>query len=86
MPSAVQGLYVQPTFRAGNSNTSRYPTEFWTVEPETIVFADLLASADLAEVLLKCIFITAVLKERADDMVFFAQRIDKTYTANGWSR
>jgi asparaginyl-tRNA synthetase len=65
-----------PTFRAENSNTSRHLAEFWMVEPET-AFADLYANADLAEALLKFIF-RAVLDERADDLAFFAQRIDKT--------
>ncbi len=65
-----------PTFRAENSNTSRHLAEFWMVEPET-AFADLHANADLAEALLKFIF-HAVLEERADDLAFFAQRIDKT--------
>lgn len=64
-----------PTFRAENSNTSRHLAEFWMVEPE-IAFADLHADADLAEALLKYIF-RAVLEERSDDMVFFAERIDK---------
>ncbi|MGB4947253.1 MAG: asparagine--tRNA ligase [Candidatus Competibacter denitrificans] len=65
-----------PTFRAENSNTSRHLAEFWMIEPET-AFADLHANADLAEALLKEIF-RVVLSERADDMAFFAQRIDKT--------
>jgi asparaginyl-tRNA synthetase len=65
-----------PTFRAENSNTSRHLAEFWMVEPE-IAFADLAANADLAESFLKSIF-TAVLNERADDLKFFAERIDKT--------
>ena len=65
-----------PTFRAENSNTSRHLAEFWMVEPET-AFADLHANADLAEALLKFIF-RAVLDERADDLAFFAQRIDKS--------
>jgi asparaginyl-tRNA synthetase len=63
-----------PTFRAENSNTSRHLSEFWMVEPE-IAFADLSANADLAEDLLKYAF-GAVLDERADDMAFFAERID----------
>ncbi len=64
-----------PTFRAENSNTSRHLAEFWMIEPE-IAFADLQADADLAEAFLKSIF-TALLNERADDMRFFAERIDK---------
>jgi asparaginyl-tRNA synthetase len=68
-----------PTFRAENSNTSRHLAEFWMVEPE-IAFADLSADADLAESFLKYIF-TALLNERADDMKFFADRIDKTCLA-----
>ncbi|MDG4553126.1 MAG: asparagine--tRNA ligase [Candidatus Competibacter sp.] len=65
-----------PTFRAENSNTSRHLAEFWMIEPET-AFADLHANADLAEALLKFMF-RALLDERADDLAFFAQRIDKT--------
>jgi asparaginyl-tRNA synthetase len=64
-----------PTFRAENSNTSRHLAEFWMVEPE-IAFADLAADADLAERFLKAIF-TTLLNERADDMKFFAERVDK---------
>ena len=65
-----------PTFRAENSNTTRHLAEFWMVEPE-LAFADLGDCADLAEEFLKSIF-KVVLDERADDMAFFAQRIDKT--------
>ena len=65
-----------PTFRAENSNTSRHLAEFWMIEPE-IAFADLTADADLAEALLKYVF-RAVLDERADDMAFFADRVEKT--------
>ncbi|MCQ3830367.1 asparagine--tRNA ligase [Microbulbifer elongatus] len=64
-----------PTFRAENSNTTRHLAEFWMVEPE-IAFADLADCANLAEAMLKYVF-KAVLEERADDMAFFAQRIDK---------
>jgi len=68
-----------PTFRAENSNTSRHLAEFWMVEPE-IAFADLDDDADLAESFLKYIF-AALLNERADDMAFFADRIDKNCVA-----
>jgi len=64
-----------PTFRAENSNTSRHLAEFWMIEPE-IAFADLSDNATLAEALLKHIFRT-VLDERADDMAFFEERIEK---------
>jgi asparaginyl-tRNA synthetase len=65
-----------PTFRAENSNTSRHLSEFWMIEPE-IAFADLHDDADLAEAFLRYIF-QAVLNERADDMAFMAERVDKT--------
>src|SRR5262249_6709501 len=64
-----------PTFRAENSNTTRHLAEFWMIEPE-IAFANLSDDADLAEAFLKYLF-RAVLEERADDMAFFAQHIDK---------
>jgi asparaginyl-tRNA synthetase len=64
-----------PTFRAENSNTSRHLAEFWMIEPE-LAFADLHDDAELAERFLKFIF-RALLAERADDMRFFAERIDK---------
>jgi asparaginyl-tRNA synthetase len=64
-----------PTFRAENSNTSRHLAEFWMVEPE-IAFADLADDATLAEALLKHVLRT-VLAERADDMAFFEERIEK---------
>ncbi len=63
-----------PTFRSENSNTSRHLAEFWMVEPE-IAFADLIDAARLAEGLLKHCF-AQVLSQRADDMAFFAQRVD----------
>jgi asparaginyl-tRNA synthetase len=65
-----------PTFRAENSNTSRHLAEFWMIEPE-IAFANLADDAQLAEQLLRYLF-TTLLAERADDMHFFAQRIEKT--------
>ncbi|MBO9717862.1 MAG: asparagine--tRNA ligase [Pseudoxanthomonas sp.] len=64
-----------PTFRAENSNTTRHLAEFWMIEPE-IAFADLAADADLAEDFLKYLFRT-VLEERADDMAFIAERVQK---------
>ena len=64
-----------PTFRAENSNTSRHLAEFWMIEPE-IAFANLADNATLAEALLKHVF-RAVLDERADDMAFFEERIEK---------
>ncbi|HET6396028.1 MAG TPA: asparagine--tRNA ligase [Pseudoxanthomonas sp.] len=64
-----------PTFRAENSNTTRHLAEFWMIEPE-IAFADLAADADLAEDFLKYLF-RAVLDERADDMAFIAERVQK---------
>jgi asparaginyl-tRNA synthetase len=64
-----------PTFRAENSNTTRHLAEFWMIEPE-IAFADLADNADLAEDFLKYLF-RAVLDERADDMAFIAERVQK---------
>src|SRR5712671_4869347 len=64
-----------PTFRAENSNTSRHLAEFWMIEPE-IAFADLSDNADLAEALLKYV-LKNLLEERADDMAFFDERIEK---------
>jgi asparaginyl-tRNA synthetase len=65
-----------PTFRAENSNTTRHLAEFWMIEPE-IAFADLNDDANLAESFLKYIF-RAVLNERADDLAFLAERVEKT--------
>ena len=74
--SALSKIYTfGPTFRAENSNTSRHLAEFWMLEPE-IAFASLDDAAALAESMLKYVF-NAVLEERADDMAFFAERVDK---------
>src|SRR5262245_41564640 len=64
-----------PTFRAENSNTSRHLAEFWMIEPE-IAFADLSDNATLAERLLKSVLET-LLKERAEDVAFFDERVEK---------
>jgi len=64
-----------PTFRAENSNTRRHLAEFWMIEPE-IAFANLDDDVQLAEDFLKSIFKT-LLEERADDMAFFDQWVDK---------
>ncbi|HZH42659.1 MAG TPA: asparagine--tRNA ligase [Lysobacter sp.] len=64
-----------PTFRAENSHTTRHLAEFWMIEPE-IAFADLNDDAALAEDFLKYLF-RAVLEERADDMAFIAERVQK---------
>ncbi len=68
-----------PTFRAENSNTSRHLAEFWMIEPE-IAFAGLADNANLAEALLKHILRT-LLVERAEDMAFFDERIEKGLVA-----
>jgi asparaginyl-tRNA synthetase len=73
---ALSNVYTfGPTFRAENSNTSRHLAEFWMIEPE-IAFADLSDDASLAEDLIKHVF-KAVLEERADDMAFFDERVEK---------
>ena len=75
--NALSKVYTfGPTFRAENSNTSRHLAEFWMVEPE-IAFANLADAADLAEEMLKYV-LKAALEERADDIAFFQQRVDKT--------
>lgn len=64
-----------PTFRAENSNTSRHLAEFWMVEPE-MPFYELTDNMDLAEEFIRRI-VNDVLEHSAQDMEFFAQRIDK---------
>ncbi len=65
-----------PTFRAENSNTSRHLAEFWMVEPE-MAFYELADNMDLAEAFLKRIC-HDVLEQCADDMKFFAERVEPT--------
>jgi asparaginyl-tRNA synthetase len=73
---ALSNVYTfGPTFRAENSNTSRHLAEFWMIEPE-MAFCDLQRDSEVAEDLLKYV-IKAVLTERADDMKFFDDRIEK---------
>ncbi len=73
---ALSNVYTfGPTFRAENSNTSRHLAEFWMIEPE-MAFCDLQRDSEIAEDLLKYV-IRAVLTERADDMKFFDDRIEK---------
>ncbi len=73
---ALSKIYTfGPTFRAENSNTSRHLAEFWMIEPE-VAFAELKDIAQLSEDMLKYVF-KAVLAERADDMAFFAERVNK---------
>ncbi|HEY5647444.1 MAG TPA: asparagine--tRNA ligase [Pseudomonadales bacterium] len=74
---ALKNVYTfGPTFRAENSNTSRHLAEFWMIEPE-IAFADIHDNAALAEALLKSVF-AEVLAHCADDLRFFADRVDGT--------
>ena len=68
-----------PTFRAENSHTSRHLAEFWMVEPE-VAFADLQTNAELAQDFIQHI-LKAVMKDCADDMVFFNQRVDQNAIA-----
>src|SRR6201986_1964536 len=68
-----------PTFRAENSNPSRHLAELWMIEPE-IAFADPSANATLAERLLKYT-LKALLNERAEDLAFFDERIEKGLVA-----
>ncbi len=73
---ALTNVYTfGPTFRAENSNTSRHLAEFWMIEPE-MAFADLSRNADIAEDFIKHL-LRAVLDQRADDMAFFNERIEK---------
>ncbi|VFP82851.1 asparagine--tRNA ligase [Candidatus Erwinia haradaeae] len=74
--SAISKIYTfGPIFRAEKSHTSRHLAEFWMLEPE-IAFSSLEDIANLAEIMLKYVF-QVVLLERADDMAFFEERINK---------
>ncbi|MFO0819805.1 MAG: asparagine--tRNA ligase [Pirellulales bacterium] len=67
-----------PTFRAENSNTSRHLAEFWMIEPE-MAFFELADNMELAERFLKRV-IGDTLRECAEDMQFFNERIDESHT------
>jgi len=73
---ALSNVYTfGPTFRAENSNTARHLAEFWMIEPE-MAFCDLMRDSQIAEDFIKyCV--RAALSERADDMKFFDERIEK---------
>jgi len=64
-----------PTFRAEKSHTPRHLAEFWMIEPE-IAFGDINDISDLAEEYLK-FCITYVMKNNADDLKFFDEKIEK---------
>jgi asparaginyl-tRNA synthetase len=73
--TALGSVYTfGPTFRAEHSSTSRHLAEFWMIEPE-IAFCDIHGNMTLAEEFLKSVF-AAVLERCAEDMKFFAERID----------
>ena len=71
----VSGQLNVETYACAFSNTTRHLAEFWMVEPE-MAFTDLDGCATTAEKLLKYVFKT-VLEQRADDMKFIAERVDK---------
>ncbi len=65
-----------PTFRAENSNTSRYLAEFWMIEPE-VAFADLADNARLAEDFLKHLGNTA-LENNLEDILFLTENEEQS--------
>ena len=72
---AFRNVYTfGPTFRAENSNTVKHAAEFWMVEPE-ICFADLTDDMNLAEDMIKYIFLY-VLENCPEEMAFFNQFVD----------
>lgn len=74
--TALSKIYTfGPTFRAENSNTARHLAEFWMIEPEA-AFARLEDNMALAEEFIKYLF-DDILKNRADDMNFFEERVRK---------
>ena len=75
--AAFRNVYTfGPTFRAENSNTVKHASEFWMIEPE-MSFADLNASMDVAEDMLKYV-INYVLEHCPEEMEFFNRFVDTT--------
>lgn len=75
--AAFRNVYTfGPTFRAENSNTVKHASEFWMIEPE-MSFADLNASMDVAEDMLKYV-INYVLEHCPEEMEFFNRFVDNT--------
>ena len=75
--AAFRNVYTfGPTFRAENSNTVKHASEFWMIEPE-MSFADLSASMDVAEDMLKYV-INYVLEHCPEEMEFFNRFVDTT--------
>ena len=73
---AFRNIYTfGPTFRAGNSNTTRHAAAFWMIEPE-MAFADLNDNMAVAEGMLKYV-IRYVLEHAPAEMNFFNQFVDK---------
>src|SRR5262249_36729892 len=70
-----KGYTFRPTFRCGNSKTSRPLAGFWMVEPE-MAFYELADNMDLAEAFIKRI-VGDVLAKCSEDMRFFEERIEK---------
>jgi asparaginyl-tRNA synthetase len=69
-----------PTFRAENSNTRRHAAEFWMLEPE-MAFADINDNMDLGEETIR--YLTGyVLKECKEDLVLFANFVDRDLLMN----
>ena len=62
-----------PTFRAENSNTTRYLAEFWMIEPE-MAFCDIEDNMNLAEEFIQYL-ISYAMEHNSDDLTFLDQRL-----------